>query len=229
MKLVPITTKDLPPLDRALPFPLRDAAGRLLLNAGVKVTDDRLRQELLQTLLFAEEQHCLDWQRRLNAAMDQRLREGAALKDVVAALPGELPREAVARSLSTGDAWFELRSRLDAVLRDLGPGSDALARLDELHARGRALLQRRADESLYHLVYEAVHYSERYSAHHAWMTLALAEQTAAVLGWPQAQVGRQPGPRRAGHERGDHPPAGPPGHRAGAAHGRAAPRDRRPR
>ena len=188
MKLVAITTKDLPPLDRALPFPLRDATGRLLLNAGVKVTDDRLRQELLQTPLFAEAHHCVEWRRRLNAAMDQRLREGAVLKDVVAALPDELPRLADARSISTGDAWFELRSRLDAILRDLAPGTDWLTRLDELHARGRALLQRRADESVYHLVYEAVHFSERYSAHHAWMTLALAEQAAEVLGWPHPQV-----------------------------------------
>jgi hypothetical protein len=172
VKLVAITTKDLPPLDRALPFPLRDATGRLLLNAGVTVIDDELRQDLLQTPLFAEEHHCAEWQRRLNAAMDQRLRAGAALKDVVAALPKDRPRETTARSLSTGDNWFELRSRLDALLRDVGPGKDWPARLDELHARGRALLQRRADESLYHLVYEAVHFSERYSAHHAWMTLA---------------------------------------------------------
>jgi hypothetical protein len=141
-KRTAVITKDLPPLDRALAFSPRDASGRLLLNAGVKVTDDRQRQELLQTPLFAEEHHCVERQRRLNAAMGQRLREGAALKDVVAALP------------------------------------------HELHARGRALLQRRADESLYHFVYEAVHYSAR----HAWMTLALTEQTAAVLGWPQPQV-----------------------------------------
>jgi hypothetical protein len=188
VKLVPITAKDLPPLDRALPFPLRDATGRLLLNAGVKVIDDQLRQDLLQTPLFAEEHHCAEWQRRLNAAMDQRLRAGAALKDVVAARPRDLPRESAARNLSTGDAWFELRSRLDALLRDAGPDRSWSARLDELHARGRALLQRRADESLYHLVYEAVHFSERYSAHHAWMTLAVTEQTAALLGWPQPRI-----------------------------------------
>ncbi|MFN8893813.1 MAG: hypothetical protein ACK5Y8_08650 [Betaproteobacteria bacterium] len=145
MKLVAITTQDKPPLDRALPFPLHDAEGRLLLNAGVKVTDERLRQELLLKPLFAEEHHCAGWRRRPNAAMDQRLREGAALKDVVAALPDVEPHEPVARSVSTGDAWFELRSRLDAVLRDVGSDNDGLARLGELHARGRALLQRRAD------------------------------------------------------------------------------------
>ncbi len=184
MKLVAINAKDLP-LDRALPFALRDATGRLLLGAGLTVANERQRQELLQQTLFAEEHHCAEWRRRLNAAMDQRLRQGAALKDVVAARPEDLPREAAVRSLSTGDAWFELRSRLDAVLRDVRPGSDWRGRLDELHARGRALLERRADESLYHLVYEAVHFSERYSAHHAWMTLVLAEQAAALLGWPQ--------------------------------------------
>ena len=188
MKLVAITTQDKPPLDRALPFPLHDAEGRLLLNAGVKVTDERLRQELLLKPLFAEEHHCAGWRRRPNAAMDQRLRGGAALKDVVATLPDEEPYEPVARSVSTGDACFELRSRLDAVLRDVGPDNDWLDRLAELHTRGRALLQRRAEESLYHFVYEAVRFSERYSAQHAWMTLALAEQTAALLGWPQARV-----------------------------------------
>ncbi|MFN9745429.1 MAG: HD-GYP domain-containing protein [Betaproteobacteria bacterium] len=188
MKLVAITTTDLPPLDRALPFPLRDASGRLLVGAGIKVADERQRQELLHTPLYTEEHHHIEWQRRLNAAMDQRLREGAALKDVVTARPDAAPREVAARSLSTGDAWFELRSRLDAVLRDVGTGNDWLARLDDLHARGRALLQRRADESLYNFVHEAVHFSERYSAHHAWTTLALAEQTAALLGWPQPQI-----------------------------------------
>ncbi len=188
MKLVAINAKDLP-LDRALPFALRDAGGRLLLAAGLRVASERQRLELLQQPLYAEEHHCADWRRRLNAAMDQRLRQGAALKDVVSARPDEPAREAVARTLSTGDAWFELRSRLDAVLRELRPGAgEGLARLAELHARGRALVERRPDESIYHLVYEAVHFSERYSAHHAWMTLVLAEQAAALLGWPAAQV-----------------------------------------
>ena len=37
-------------------------------------------------------------------------------------------------------------------------------------------------------MHEAVHFTERYSAHHAWMTLALAEQTAVLLGWPQPHI-----------------------------------------
>lgn len=186
MKLVAINARDLP-LDRALPFALRDAGGRLLLGAGFTVADERQRQELLRQTLYAEEHHCAEWRRRLNLAMDQRLRQGAALKDVVAARPDDGPRDTGVRTVSTGDAWFELRNRLDAVLRDVRAGSDWLPRLAELHARGRALFQRRPDESLYHLVHESVHFSERYSAHHAWMTQLVAEQTAALLEWPQAE------------------------------------------
>ncbi len=187
MKLVALNPRDLS-LDRALPFPLRDASGRLLLGAGLTLADERQREELLQQPLFAEEHHCADWRRRLNLAMDQRLRQGAALKDVVSARPDEAPREAAARMQTTGEAWFELRSRLDLVLRELRPGSDWKPRLAELHARSRVLAERRLDESLYHLVYESVHFTERYSAHHAWMTQVIAEQCALLLGWPQDRI-----------------------------------------
>ncbi len=187
MKLVAVNPQDLP-LDRALPFALRDATGRLLLSAGMTVADERQRAELLQQPLYAEEHQSADWRRRVNLAMDQRLRQGAALKDVVSARPDEAPREAAVRSQSTGDAWGELRSRLDATLRDVRPGSDWKGRLAELHARSRSLTERRLDESLYHLVYESVHFAERYSAHHAWMTQVIAEQAARLLGWPQARI-----------------------------------------
>jgi HD-GYP domain-containing protein (c-di-GMP phosphodiesterase class II) len=187
VKLVAVNPRDLP-LDRALPFALRDANGRLLLGAGHSVADERQREELLRQPLFAEEHQSAEWRRRLNLAMDQRLRQGVALKDVVSARPDEGPRETAVRSQTTGEAWAELRSRLDAVLRDVRPGGDWKARLAELHARSRALAERRLDESLYHLVYESVHFTERYSAHHAWMTQLIAEQAAALLGWPQDRI-----------------------------------------
>lgn len=186
MKLVAINAQDLP-LDQALPFALRDASGRLLLNVGLTVASERQRAELLLQPLFAEEHHCAEWRRRLNAAMDQRLRQGAALKDVVRARADEAVREVAAKPPATGDLWFELRGRLDAVLREVRPGSDWLPRLADLHQRGRALAERKPDESIYHLVYEGVHFTERYSAHHAWMTMLVAEQAATLLGWPQAQ------------------------------------------
>ncbi len=187
MKLVSINLQDLP-LDRALPFALRDASGRLLLGAGTTVTDDRQRQELLEQPLFAEEHHCAEWRRRVAAAMDQQLRQGAALKDVVRALPDDAPREPVARTLSTGEHWLELRSRLDTTLRELRPDTDWRSRLQELHARSRAMTDKRFDESLYYLVYEGVHFTEHYSAHHAWITQVVAERVARMLGWPQAEI-----------------------------------------
>jgi HD-GYP domain-containing protein (c-di-GMP phosphodiesterase class II) len=187
VKLVSINAQDLP-LDRALPFALRDASGRLLLSAGQTVGDDRQRQELLLQPLFAEEHHCADWRRRVAAAMDQQLRQGAALKDVVRARPDDSPRETVARTLSTGENWLELRSRLDTALRELRPDTDWRSRLQELHARSRALTDKRFDESLYHLVYEGVHFTEHYSAHHAWMTQVVSERVARMLGWPQSEI-----------------------------------------
>jgi HD-GYP domain-containing protein (c-di-GMP phosphodiesterase class II) len=187
VKLVSINVQDLP-LDRALPFAIRDASGRLLLGAGTTVGDDHQRQELLQQPLFAEEHHCTEWRRRVAAAMDQQLRQGAALKDVVRARPDDAPREPVARTLSTGERWCELRSRLDATLRELRPDTDWRSRLEELHARSRALTDKRFDESLYHLVYEGVHFTEHYSAHHAWTIQVVAEQVARMLGWPQAEI-----------------------------------------
>ncbi len=188
MKLVPIDARDLT-LDRALPFSLRDESGRLLLATGVTPSGEGQRAELLAQALFADEQECAQWRRRLAAAMDERLRQGAVLKEVARARVGDPPAEAVAaRSLSTAEAWFELRQRLDTVLRDVAPGTDWRARLFEVHARARLLAARRPDESLYHLVFETVNYHEKYSAHHALMCACIVEQAAAVLGWPQAQV-----------------------------------------
>jgi HD-GYP domain-containing protein (c-di-GMP phosphodiesterase class II) len=188
MKLVAINLKNLPPPGTGLPFPLYDETGRMLWKAGAKLTDERQRRQLLKKPLFTEPQYCAGWQRRMNAAMDQRLREGAALKDVIAAQAEDKPRQATAPSRSTGDAWYELRNRLDALLRDVGPGNDWLSRLGALHMLGRELMQRCADESLFHLVYEGAHSTERYSAHHAWMTLVIAEQAATLLGWSPSQI-----------------------------------------
>jgi hypothetical protein len=120
--------------------------------------------------------------------MDRRLRAGASLKDVVAARPDDAPVGVAARSQSTGDAWFELRSRLDATLREVRSDTDWRSRLQELHARSRALTDKRFDESLYHLVYEGVHFTEHYSARHAWMTQVVAERVARMLGWPQTEI-----------------------------------------
>jgi HD-GYP domain-containing protein (c-di-GMP phosphodiesterase class II) len=188
VKLVPINARDLA-LDRPMPFSLRDAEGRLLLAAGLTPADDAQRAELMAQLLYADEHDCAQWRRRLAAAMDERLREGAVLHRVASARPDDTQRDTgKARVLSTAEAWFELRQRLDGTLRDVAPGSDWRQRLLEVHAKARVLAARKPDESLYHLVFETVHYTEKYSAHHALMSLCIAELSAAALGWPQAWI-----------------------------------------
>jgi HD-GYP domain-containing protein (c-di-GMP phosphodiesterase class II) len=60
-----------------------------------------------------------------------------------------------------------------------------MPRLMSVHARARALAERRFDASLYHLIYTAGHSTEKYSAHHSLLTLLICEHTAPLMGWPQ--------------------------------------------
>ncbi|MDO9073287.1 MAG: hypothetical protein Q7U73_08465 [Rubrivivax sp.] len=82
--------------------------------------------------------------------------------------------------------WRDLVEQLDDALYRLRAGSDWRARLFNVHGRARALFERRPDASLYHHIYEAGHSMQKYSCHHALLTLLIAEHAAAKLGWPQA-------------------------------------------
>jgi hypothetical protein len=186
VKLVAISAQDLP-LDRALPFALRDAHGRMLLGAGVVLADAAQREALRSTTLYAEEHQCAEWRRRVAQAMDQRLRQGVALKDVVRARAEDAAQGATLKPPSTAETWLDLRGRLDAAVRDVRAGSDWLPRVREVQQRALALADKRFDQVLFHLVHEAEHHSEKYAAQHALMCLVLAEHTAAALGWSVAR------------------------------------------
>lgn len=187
MKLVAITAEHLRPGD-PLPFALRDENGRLLLAAGI-ATDAEMFAELAGQSLWAEQSDAMAWQRRIAAAGDARIRQGASLGVVAAARPEAL-REgtASARVLSLAEDWDEIVLQLDAALRDLRPGSDALERVQALAARARALAERRPDASLYHLVYEAGQSTPKYSAHHAMLAMLMCEHSARALGLADAEV-----------------------------------------
>jgi HD-GYP domain-containing protein (c-di-GMP phosphodiesterase class II) len=186
VKLVPFSNQYLS-LDEPLPFGVRDAAGRLLLGAGLMVQDAHQLAELAGQALFADESESADWHRRLNAAMDVAIRQGVALRHVADARPDNHVREAAqAPAASLPEQWHEMVSQLDAALRDVRAGSDWRARLLAVHVRARQLFQRRPDASLYHLVYEAGHSTAKYCSHHALLTLLISEQAAAMLGWPAA-------------------------------------------
>lgn len=185
MKLVPFSSQYLRP-GESLPFGLRDGLGRLLLAAGQRIDSSVQLAMLMEQTLFSEESESAEWHRRLVGALDQAIRQNITLKDVAAVRP-ELAVPAVAPtglSMNFGEQWEQLASQLDATLRDMRAGSDWLARLMTVHARARALSERRPDASLYHMIYTAGHMTEKYSCHHALLSLMVCEQVAALLQWP---------------------------------------------
>lgn len=182
MKLVPFSSQYLR-LNEPLPFGLYEAGGRLLLAAGQTVTSGTRLAELNQHALFALEAESADWHRRLAAAMDQKLRQGAALKELASVRPQAAAREVQARPEATlAEQWRDAAHVLDGVLRDVRPGGDWRARALQVHARVRAMAARRLDASLYHLVYEAGHGSEKYSSQHALLCCVMVELAGGMLG-----------------------------------------------
>lgn len=186
MKLVPFDHADLR-LGEPLPVSLRDASGRLLLATGVVLRDPEQFQALERERLYTEEWAALEWKRRVNAAMDAKWRQNALLKDVAAARPDGPVRSRLDDQQSLAHALEDGVGHLDAVLRDLSasPGAEALARLEAQRLHLSSLLKRRPDAALYLLVYEAGQSLEKYSSHHATLSMAICELAAAHFSWPE--------------------------------------------
>lgn len=183
MRLVPFPRDHLR-LNEPLPFGLRDETGRLLLVAGRCIHNDDRLQSLRLKPLFLEESESVDWHRRLAAKMDAMVRENATLGAMATALPEEVANDGTgAQSMTLAEQWEELVMRLDAGLRDVRPDSDWMARLMGVHARARALAERRFDASLHHLIYTAGRSAEKYSAHRSLLTLLICEHAAPLMGW----------------------------------------------
>jgi HD-GYP domain-containing protein (c-di-GMP phosphodiesterase class II) len=186
VKLLPISPQYLR-IHEPLPFGLRDADGRLLLAAGQLIGDRAHLNDLTGQPLFAGED-ATEWTRRLSAARDAMIRQGASLQAVAAAMP-EAPREqARPLTLSFSEQWLELVSHLDVALRDIRNGPDWRNRLMSVHSRARQLTQKRLDASIYHLVYEAAVSNQKYSCSHALLTMVVCEQAAPLLGWEPAWI-----------------------------------------
>lgn len=188
MKLVPFSAQYLR-RDKPLPFGLRDAKGRLLLAAGERIETDHQLELLTRQPLFSDEAESAEWNRRLQAAMNDMIRQGATLSQVVAVNPDMEARQArTTREPTLPEQFEELMAQLDAVLREDRTGNDWQLRLRQLQERARALQQRRPDAALYHGVYEAGHSTLKYSSHHAILTMQVCEHAAPLLGWPQDWV-----------------------------------------
>lgn len=176
-------------LNETLPFGIRDDAGRLLLAAGRVVDSSEVLEDIRGQALFCDESESAEWHRRLGAVMDQMLRQGVALKEVAQARPDAAQREAkAAKELTLTEMWQQLVMHLDQALRDVRPDGDWLQRVLGVHSRVRLLSQRRLDASLYYLIYAATHSTEKYSCHHALLSLLISEQAATMLGWQQPWI-----------------------------------------
>jgi hypothetical protein len=183
VNLVPFSKQYLR-LNEALPFGLRDAAGRLLLAAGSRVDDRDRLDELRNADLYAEESESSDWRRRLGGAIDAMLlgRIADARPDPNAA---DDPNSVRGFTLRFGEQWDELVLALDALMREPGADRGWHQRVLALAERVRALGARRFDDSLYHLIYTAGHSTQSYSAHHGLLCMLVAQEAARMLRWDE--------------------------------------------
>jgi HD-GYP domain-containing protein (c-di-GMP phosphodiesterase class II) len=192
MKLVPFSQQYLRP-DEALPFGLRDAGGRLLLAAGATIAGPEQLAMLRQQALFCDEAESQEWRRRLQAAMDEALRRNVSLKAIAEARPDRPKTEAAAQVTATiAEHCQAVAMPLDAALRSATGPEDArsgwLDRVRAVHQKARASAELRFDATLYYLIYTSGHFEEKYSCHHALLTMLVCEQAAATLGWPAEDI-----------------------------------------
>ncbi len=188
MKLIPFSAEHLR-LEAPLPFGVRDAGGRLLLNAGASIASAEQLAHLCAQSLHADEDESNEWRRKLGATVGAMLRRNAPLKTIAEARPQAAARDVGADAdAPVPDQWDSLVALLDVALRDAQPNAELLARLRLVHDRAARLGGRHVDASLYHLIHAAGDSTERYSSHHALLVMLVCEQAAAALGWPQASV-----------------------------------------
>lgn len=175
-------------LGEALPFPLRDSAGRLLLAAGVRMDDAQTLAGLQAAELFAADHESVDWRRRLGSAMDTAMRGNATLQKIAETRPPAERERSTGPVKGLGEQWGELAVVLDVTLRDLRADTPWMSRLVAVHERASRLAEQRLDSSLYHLIYSAGNSTERYSSNHGLLCMLVAIATTNKLGWDSGLV-----------------------------------------
>ena len=178
-------------LDAALPFPLRDGNGKLLLAAEHKIGSPALLASLQQQALYTGEHEAVEWRRRMAEKVNGLLNAGATLNKIAAALPDKQPQgEREQAPLSFQVELDTLVLQLDALLRQVDPESGWLDRFLPLQQAAQALASRRFDSTVYLLVQAASGSTERYSAHHVLLTAAVAVEVASQRGWSAEECDR---------------------------------------
>lgn len=175
-------------LNEALPFGLRDGHGRLLLAAGQRIDNSHRLAELRNQQLFADEEESSDWRRRLALTVDAMVRRNATLKQIADARPGGRARDAANAEAALPEQWGALAHALDAALREPDAAGGWIGRVLSVHERAGALGHRRADASLYYLIYSAGHSTDHYSSHHALLCALMVGLCARKAAWPAAEA-----------------------------------------
>lgn len=161
----------------------------MLLSAGKRLENDSQLATLLEQPLFVDETETANWKRRVQVALDVKLRGGATLGELAEAVPAPvLPEAAARRELPLGELWDMLVNQLDTVLRDIGPHTEWQPRLLQVRERARQLLARRTDASLYCLVHAAGSSSVKYSSRHAMLVTVICQLSGQLLDWPEERV-----------------------------------------
>lgn len=187
MKLVPLP-KGCIRSGAPLPFDVRDAAGRLLLAAGMKpdlVFDGGWRPS---GALFADETDCCEWQRHQASANDVDEKTNDLAREVGVARPEAAAVRPVARDATLIGRWAERARALDAALRDIGQGNAWMQRLLAVHDRVMDLFERKPEASLYWLIFHSAHVTELYCSHHALLCALVTRDAARILGWSADMV-----------------------------------------
>ncbi len=188
MKLIPFSKEHLR-LDAALPFPIRDSQGSLLLAANRVIASRHTLDTLHQLDLFTGEHETADWRRRVAEKVNGLFVEGATLKTIAQALPDATPRTTPKAPLTVPFA-VELDTLLlqaDALLRQTTTDGQWPQRFAITMQALMSLTHRRFDSATYLLIQHGSTTLERYSARHALLVAAVATETARLMEWPAAQ------------------------------------------
>lgn len=175
-------------LGQALPFPIYDVRGKLMLAAGQVLRDSPLNRELANGGAWVRPQDTQEYQRALAHRLDTLVMQDTVLSDIAAADQSFQLDSLAARKLelTPREAWSDLLSRTHSLLREEQP-ADFQPRLAGLIDAGLKRLQSHPDAALLLVIYETSQVFEDYSARHALLSLMLGELVAQQLGLDEPQ------------------------------------------
>ena len=185
MKLIPLSA-DVLQSHPFLPFGVYAEDGRMLLPAHAPLGDERVRARLsAQRSLFVQPADYDAWRRGVAQAVQGVLHDNAPLKQLAQARPdmvrAEIPR-------LPGEEWEALVLTLDKAVQGADASKPWVARVQALQSQCRALVARRMDEALFHLIYTGGSRTSHHSSRQALRCMLMAGEAARALGWDEERL-----------------------------------------